>query len=389
MNGWQDNIKELETKPEEEYQKPEKSSRKKEGRERKAEKKKEEKERKEAEKKKAEEEAVKALETPGRKLTLKEKRLVRRARKRARKESGESRQRKISLIRRLWGFAVKINEDHVPAYATEAAFFMIMSFIPFLLFMTTLIRYTPLSYNMVRDAIVSVMPQNLQAFVLEIVADVYRRNTAVAPLSAIAMLWAAGKGVQAITNGLNVIYRVRETRNWLINRIYSIFYIILFAIAIILNLFLLVLGTQIKSLLEEYNIILGGIIGSLLGLNDLLVFGVLFVVFLVVYRFLPNRKASLKSQVPGALITAAAWMVFSFFFSLYYELFPTMISNMYGNVTSLILMMMWVYFCMNILLLGAEVNSYFERELRKMKTSIAGKIRERTRKNTPQRAEKQ
>ena len=228
------------------------------------------------------------------------------------------------------------------------------------------------------------MPQNLQAFVLEIVADVYRRNTAVAPLSAIAMLWAAGKGVQAITNGLNVIYRVRETRNWLINRIYSIFYIILFAIAIILNLFLLVLGTQIKSLLEEYNIILGGIIGSLLGLNDLLVFGVLFVVFLVVYRFLPNRKASLKSQVPGALITAAAWMVFSFFFS-----FPAVILRLGLNVTSLILMMMWVYFCMNILLLGAEVNSYFERELRKMKTSIAGKIRERTRKNTPQRAEKQ
>ena len=47
--------------------------------------------------------------------------------------------------------------------------FLIMSFIPFILFLTTLIRYTPLSYNVVRDAIIGFVPGNLQTFVLSIV----------------------------------------------------------------------------------------------------------------------------------------------------------------------------------------------------------------------------
>ena len=48
-------------------------------------------------------------------------------------------------------------------------------------------------------------------------------------------LWASGKGMQAIINGLNTIYHVKETRNWLMNRIYSVFYMLLFVLAIIVT----------------------------------------------------------------------------------------------------------------------------------------------------------
>ena len=120
----------------------------------------------------------------------------------------------------LFGFMERVSGDHVGAYATQAAYFLIMSFIPFILFLTTLIRYTPLSYNVVRDAIIGFVPGNLQTFVLSIVVEVYKRSTAIVPLSALMALWASGKGMQAITNGLNTIYHVKETRNWLMTRIY-------------------------------------------------------------------------------------------------------------------------------------------------------------------------
>ena len=98
-------------------------------------------------------------------------------------------------------------------------------------------------------------------------------------------------------------------------------------------------------------------------------FGGLFLVFLILYKMLPNRKATLKSQVPGAVLIAAGWSLFSYFFSLYFELFPGF-SNMYGSLTALIMVMLWLYICMNLLLYGAEINSYFEKELRKAQASV-------------------
>ena len=74
----------------------------------------------------------------------------------------------------LFGFMERVSGDHVGAYATQAAYFLIMSFIPCILFLTTLVRYTPLTYNVVRDAIVAFIPENLQSFVLGIVVDVYK-----------------------------------------------------------------------------------------------------------------------------------------------------------------------------------------------------------------------
>lgn len=204
---------------------------------------------------------------------------------------------KKNIIQLMLGFVRRANGDHVSAYAAQAAYFLIMSFIPFILFLTTLIRYTPLSYNVVRDAIVGFVPGNLQTFVLSIVVEVYKRSTAIVPLSALMALWASGKGMQAIINGLNTIYHVKETRNWLMNRIYSVFYMLLFVLAIIVTLLVLVLGNRIQMAVQKTIPIL-------------------------------------------------------------------------GSLTALIMVMLWLYVCMNLILYGAEINAYFENEFRKAQKSV-------------------
>ena len=277
------------------------------------------------------------------------------------------------------GFMERMRKDHVSAYAAQAAYFLIMSFIPFVLFLTAIVQYTPLTYREVRQAIMSVVPENLQGFVLNIVAEVFSKSAAVLPLSALVALWSSGKGMQALINGLNTIYHVKETRNWLVNRIYSMFYMFLFVLALIASLLLLVMGNRIHVLISGYVPFLGNMIGRILGAKTFLVFVMLFLVFLVLYRYLPNRRASLKSQVPGAFLTAVAWSVFSYLFSLYFTFFPDF-SIMYGSLSTLILVMVWLYFCMNFLLYGAEINAYYESQFRQAKLSfwqlIARKRRE-------------
>ena len=260
---------------------------------------------------------------------------------------------KKNIIQLMLGFVRRANGDHVSAYAAQAAYFLIMSFIPFILFLTTLIRYTPLSYNVVRDAIVGFVPGNLQTFVLSIVVEVYKRSTAIVPLSALMALWASGKGMQAIINGLNTIYHVKETRNWLMNRIYSVFYMLLFVLAIIVTLLVLVLGNRIQMAVQKTIPILGRLMARMMGARTVL----------------PNRKATFKSQLPGAFIIATAWLIFSYGFSLYFEFFPNF-GNMYGSLTALIMVMLWLYVCMNLILYGAEINAYFENEFRKAQKSV-------------------
>ena len=218
----------------------------------------------------------------------------------------DKKKEKQSVLQLLFGFMDRANGDHVGAYAAQAAYFLIMSFIPFILFLTTIIRYTPLTYNMVSETIRAFVPHNIQNFVLTIVSEVYGRSTAVVPISAIMALWSAGKAMQSLTNGLNSIYHVHETRNWLITRMYAVVYTFLFSIAIIAILLLLI---------------------------------------------------------------AAGWSLFSYFFSIYFDMFPGF-SNMYGSLTALIMVMLWLYICMNLLLYGAEINAYFEKQFRMAQASM-------------------
>ena len=264
-------------------------------------------------------------------------------------------------VQLILGFMDRIKTDHIGAYAAQAAYFLIMSFIPFVLVLTALVQYTPLTYRMLRQAVIGFVPTNLQDFVLSIIAEVFTRSAAVVPISALFALWSSGKGMQSLIAGLNVIYHVKETRNWLTNRLYSMLYMFLFVIAIIISLLLLVMGNRIHSALVIY--------APFLSAKTFLVFVVLFLVFLVLYRYLPNRKASLKSQVPGAFIIAVAWSLFSYFFSLYFTFFPNF-SNMYGSLSALIMVMLWLYCCMNLLLYGAEINAYFENQFRQAQRTV-------------------
>ena len=83
----------------------------------------------------------------------------------------------------------------------------------------------------------------------------------------------------------------------------------------------------------------------------------------LVYKFLPNRgaagKTTLRKQLPGAFFTACGWMALSFIFSIYLDIFKGF-TNMYGSFTTIILVMLWLYGCMYIILLGGEINAILE-----------------------------
>lgn len=82
--------------------------------------------------------------------------------------------------------------------------------------------------------------------------------------------------------------------------------------------------------------------------------GILVLSFDVIFTALPNKKLHLKHQLPGAILCAFAWYVFSFGLSIYVNYFHGF--SMYGSLTTIALVMLWLYICMYILMISAEFN---------------------------------
>ena len=265
-------------------------------------------------------------------------------------------------VRTIIGFKNRAFRDHVSAYAAQAAYFIILSFIPFIMFLLTIVRYTPLTKDMIKQVFIEICPDNFHGLVIAVVNEVYKKTSAALPITLLLSLWSSGMGLQAITNGLNSIYHVKETRGWLTTRLWSVFYTLVFVLAVVVSLVLLVFGNSLQKSLTLKWPWMGRLIGQIIGARTLVAFLALMFVFLALYKALPNRKATFKSQMPGAFLTAVAWMAFSYAFSLYYTFFPNTL-NIYGSFATIILIMLWMYVCMNIVLYGAEVNAYFEKPI--------------------------
>ena len=271
------------------------------------------------------------------------------------------------MIKTIRGFMKRLNEDHVGAYAAQSAYFILLSFIPFVLLVVTLVKYTPLTRDDVYSVLINMLPTEFQSYA-GIVNEIFYQSVAYMPITIITTLWSAGKGIAALTNGLNSIYHVTETRNYIINRLRGMAYTLIFAAAFLTSLVLLVFGTRIQNKLTEHLPMVARVTSSIMGMRTLITTGVLAVLFLVLYKCIPNRKASFKSQCPGALISSLAWSIFSLAFSMYLDI-ALAASNMYGSLTMIVFIMIWMYFCMWILLIGAEINAYFEDKLRKLQNA--------------------
>lgn len=279
----------------------------------------------------------------------------------------------LEVIRK---FMKRFNEDHVGAFAAQSAYFILLSFIPFVLLLVTMVRYTPLTQEIVTEALTRAVPVEFRSFVEGIVDEVFGKSAAFVPVSAVIALWSAGKGINALTNGLNCIYRVEETRSYLINRLRSMVYTFVFVVAVVGTLVLLVFGNQIQARIADRVPTIAGLTSVIVGLRTFVALAMLCLIFLMIYRFVPNRKASLKSQLPGAMVSSVAWSLFSLIFSIYIDFIPGT-ANMYGSLTTLVLIMLWLYFCMWILLIGAEINAGFEDRITELEEAAISRIRKR------------
>ena len=253
----------------------------------------------------------------------------------------------------------KLKEDNVSEYAAECAYFTILSFIPFIIFFLTLIQFTNVDKESIFYWISQMVPTTMENIILGVIDEVYAKSVGTISIAAIFALWSASRGFYYLSKGLRKIYDTESSELTAIIRFEGIFYTLVFVIAIILFLIIMVLGKRIHRLMLDNYKTISLITGVILKVRCFILIGIMFLVFLMIYRFIPRHRMKMKTQIIGALFSSVGWYISSWIFSIYIDIFQGF-SNTYGSLTSIILIMMWVYVCMYIILLGGEINILFQ-----------------------------
>ena len=262
------------------------------------------------------------------------------------------------VVRFIIKFVNKATADSVPAYAAQVAFFVMLSFFPFMMLLVMIVSKLSVMNTNVLGYILRVVPSGLESYVAYIVDDVVNANVqSFTLITVFVSLWSAAKGIQALSTGLNKIYGVEQNKNYFLVRLICALYTLVFMVLCIVVIAIQAFGSQIAhKIIDNYPAFADATL-LILSLKNVVTFLVIFVFLLLIYYQLPNRRGHMRHEFTGAVLASLAWMLMTRGFSVYIK-YSADNSKMYGSMTSVVLIIIWLYIGMQIVLYGAEINYY-------------------------------
>lgn len=267
----------------------------------------------------------------------------------------------MKIYTKINRFLKRLSKHHVNEYAIQCAYYVILSFIPFLILLFSLIQFTNIGEETIFFWVKNIFPMNISGFVEGIIREASFKSIGTLSISIIFTLWSAGKGFFALCKGLNSVYETPDDYNYWFLKLKSMICIIIFIIMIVVALLVVTFGGTLAEFIRNKYMGLSTTINIILNLRWLWQFLLLFGIFILMYKFVPKHKVKFRTQIPGAVFAAIGWYILSFAFSVYLEVFKNF-SVIYGSLTSIMLLMIWVYWCMYVILLGAEINTLIKKK---------------------------
>ena len=273
------------------------------------------------------------------------------------------------LIEVIRSFTDTLRKDNISSYAASSAYFFMLSFIPLIMLFVSFINYTDITREQILRFTSDFFPEIIHLIISAVISEVYDRSTASISFSALFTLWSAGKAIMAFKNGMHSIAQIKSKKNYFFLRLSGAFDTIVFVLIIIVSLILVVSGEKIESSEYVKKFFSSGLAGSVMHFRKLIIFFVSMFIFLISYKIIPDwekseliksGKIKFSELLPGALFSAFGWYGYSFVFSLYMK-YSRGFANMYGSLSILTGVMLWLYGSMYLVLLGLEVNVFLKK----------------------------
>ena len=277
----------------------------------------------------------------------------------------------------------EIGEDDATHMAASVSYYAVLSLFPLILGLSALIGLladSPSRQEGVIDFIVDFLPGSEQ-FVQDSVKGSVKFRGALGIGSIFGLLWTASAVFGSITRAVNRAWDVQTNPPFYKGKPRQLGMALgvgaLFAASVAVTSFLqwatsIEIGDQTVA-----ELLGGGGVAVILRIPGLLIS---LAIFLAIYKYLPNTKTYWRDIWVGAAIAAVLFEAAKSLFLWYLENFAQY-DQLYGNVASVIVLMVWTYFSAFILILGAE----FASEYGRMKHGVTrGRVRASTDANPSQ-----
>ncbi|MDN3686795.1 YihY/virulence factor BrkB family protein [Cyclobacterium jeungdonense] len=170
-------------------------------------------------------------------------------------------------------------------------------------------------------------------------------------------IWIANIGTKSLFRGINIAYEIKSHRGILKHNGLTLLFTFGAIILIILSAALIV---AFPSIIEQIG--LPDNMERLISWLRWLIMGLILVGSMgLIYRFGPGRKRpTFHWVIPGAVLATILWLLASWAFSFYIRHFWNL-GEIYGSLSAVVFLMLWLFISTFIILLGAELNSEIER----------------------------
>ena len=274
------------------------------------------------------------------------------------------------VTRHVMHFLKKSYKDNISALAGQSSFFIILSAVPFLMFVFSIVSMLtgrdPSSFQFPRlKSAEGGEFENLLRIISEFIEESIRRSSSgTAIVTAVVALWSAGKGMYCITEGISRIYKLPNKSIWLIKRVYAMGYTVVMLLMMLICVAVIALTFIFAERISEWysGMILRRALFVLGYAALMLLMSFLMTLALKMYLFrkLTNkRRCTVRALYPGMILTVIAWNALTFGLIIYIRNFAT--SSIYGSLGSVFMIMLWIYFMMYILLYGVQLDYVYRK----------------------------
>lgn len=252
-------------------------------------------------------------------------------------------------------------DDDLVGLSAELAYRFLFALFPFMIFLSALGGFVaswlgiPDPASQVLDTAGSDLPPELVATIRpELESVLGSTDPGLLSFGAVAALWAATGGTNALIKAMNRAYGVEDTRGF-VQRYLVALGLTICAVGGIVGSFVVIAGGALLTaeLVAPWGI--GSVLWTAIEiLRYPVVLALLIVAVAALYRFAPAVRAPWRVALVGATVFAVGWVVATAAFSMYVARFGSYAST-YGSFAGVIVLMLWFYLSAVVLLIGAEL----------------------------------
>ena len=251
---------------------------------------------------------------------------------------------------------------HISRSAAELAYFLILSFFPLLICINAFIALLPVDLEAVLTAAAPLLPRAIHDILAEYVGYITTNQSPGLLIAGVFMtVFFASAAFRALMNIMEEIYGRKGYRG-LRQVIASVLFALLLLVTIFLSLVVLLTGGWLFQAAERLlQLDTNSLPWDWQWMRFLLLFLLVFLFVMLVYRVAAPVGKPRPPVLTGAFLASVALSAFSILFSLFIGL-SSRYSLVYGSLASIIIMLVWLYLCGNILILGNVFNCVWYRK---------------------------